>query len=85
MTVTGATNGASSHPALDLTVLGLNSGTSMVSSEGVIARNGRLTNLAGWNRLRSVPLPPGDSRVSHAFRASQGMSDNIPSYDSGCE
>lgn len=55
-------NGAIGH-ALDLTVLGLNSGTSMVSALtfAIMDRRMKLTVTKGWHRLCPLPLPPGDS------------------------
>lgn len=55
-------NGATGH-ALDLTVLGLNSGTSMVSCSDLVImdKKMKLTVTEGWDRLCSLPLPPGDS------------------------
>lgn len=84
MTINGVSNGASSRPALDLTVLGLNSGTSMVSRDGIIARMGdsqtyrmELTALCATSgrRLPSLPCISSFSRYV----------DSVLNYDSQSE
>lgn len=65
----GTSNGSSVQP-LDLTVLGLNSGTSMVSqsvqhtsffSAGYIDLLIVIFTIVGWNRLRPLPFPTAKS------------------------
>jgi len=57
------TNGTSNikGPALDLTVLGLNSGTSMVSPAPKPTPDLNSDRHLGWHRLRTVSIPPAES------------------------
>jgi len=65
------TNGTDelSSQGLDLTVLGLNSGTSMVIMLYDHKAKRNLT-IIGWYRLRSLQISTGNAKLANAFRAS---------------
>lgn len=70
----GSTNPTDEIPgsALDLTVLGLNSGTSMVSGfyhqrKEVVTIQLIIYIIQGWHRLRTLPISSRDTGVADAF------------------
>jgi hypothetical protein len=70
-------NGSGEKP-LDITVLGMNSGTSMVGELMSPWPNQESDNWTlGRNRLRSVPVSTRNARIPNALRTSKGTATKI--------